>query len=84
MYIVIILIILLLLLVLLNMDKTDHYAPYLNNPYNPYDFYDPYFGVRHTRGMSYDLRGDVPIPMSYVGPFNVSERAPPINNVLQI
>lgn len=29
-----------------------------------------------TRNMSYDLRGDVPIPMSYVGPWNISSFAP--------
>lgn len=29
--------------------------------------------TRHTRNMSYDLRGDVPITPSYVGPWNNSD-----------
>jgi hypothetical protein len=28
--------------------------------------------TRHTRNMSYDLRGDVPIIPTYIGPFNSS------------
>lgn len=31
--------------------------------------------TRSTRNMSYDLRGDIPIPPSYVGPWNISSYA---------
>jgi len=36
-------------------------------------------GTRSTRNMSYDLRGDVPIPYHMIFPFNMSTRAPIIN-----
>lgn len=38
----------------------------------------PYWNIptRHTRGMSYDIRGDPPIGYSYVGPWNISSWAP--------
>lgn len=52
--------------------------------YNLSDLYEKY-GVdlmpemRSTRNMSYDLRGDVPIPYHMIMPFNMSTRMPIIN-----
>lgn len=32
--------------------------------------------TRSTRNMSYDLRGDIPIPQTYVGPWNIGTYNP--------
>jgi hypothetical protein len=53
-------------------------------------YYDPYINVgvgfnestRHTRNMSYDLRGDVPIPYMMNLPFNMPESIPIRNKTL--
>lgn len=76
--------------------KIDHYdttypsdfAPYQStNLYSGYmepDAYPPIWSspLRSTRGMSYDLRGDVPIPYYMNLPFNMSTRIPIRNKPL--
>ncbi len=67
------------------------YIPHLRYPYYfryPYSRYPLsndslwWNATRSTRNMSYDLRGDVPIPMTYVGPWNISSYAPVVNKSL--
>ena len=59
-----------------------YYPKYVN--YNDYTNYEQPFwnSTRHTRGMSYDLRGDVPIPYFMNLPFNITERVPIQNKTL--
>lgn len=47
-----------------------------------YPFWNSQLGT--TRGMSYDLRGDIPIPRSYVGPWNIGTRSPIVNRPLYL
>lgn len=71
-------------------DIENFYAGYIPYPYysNPYYFRYPFNrypwwnSTRSTRNMSYDLRGDVPIPRTYVGPWNNSSYAPIVNKPL--
>ena len=58
----------------------DYFGSYPPSNYFMYPFWNA--STRHTRNMSYDLRGDVPIPPSYVGPWNISENAPIQNKTL--
>jgi len=56
-------------------ERLDDYA------YVPDELSYPYYpfwnaSTRHTRNMSYDLRGDVPIPQHAWFPFNMSSYAP--------
>jgi len=70
----------------------ESYAPYISyysadgqdSPF--YDYYDthtdfPFWNTQlgSRRNMSYDLRGDIPIPYSYTGPWNNPSRFPIIN-----
>lgn len=57
-----------------NGENNYAYYPFMNTP-----FWNP---LRSTRGMSYDLRGDVPIPYFMNLPFNMSERIPIQNKTL--
>lgn len=50
--------------------------PYYDLPFNA--------GMRSTRGMSYDLRGDVPITQYPIGPWNVSSWSPVQNKPLYL
>ena len=56
------------------------YRPYGLNMYTHTDF--PFWNTQlgTTRNMSYDLRGDIPIPRQPVGPWLNSSRAAPIVN----
>ena len=55
------------------------YKPYgLNMFYNELPFWNMQVGT--TRNMSYDLRGDIPIPIGPVGPWLNSPRQAPIVN----
>ena len=54
------------------------YRPYGLNMYTEWLFWNTPEGS--TRNMSYDLRGDIPIPKTYVGPWLNSSRAGPIIN----
>ena len=59
--------------------------PYYNNPHYfryPYSRYPLRNITRSTRNMSYDLRGDVPISYTYVGPWNNSSLSPVVNKNL--
>ena len=51
---------------------------FYNAIYEGFIVLPPYWNIptRHTRGMSYDIRGDVPIPSYDVGPWNNSSWAP--------
>lgn len=40
--------------------------------------------TRSTRNMSYDIRGDIPIPKTYIGPWNISSYAPIYNRPLAL
>ena len=95
MYKLIILLIVLLLIIYMIYDvlhnpyKTyyDYFAPYPNpsispieNNYISYPIWN--LSSRSTRNMSYDLRGDVPIPYFVNMPFNMSERMPIQNKTL--
>ena len=93
MYKLLLLIILFLSIIFLLYDLTkgitrDNFSPY--NDENEYAYYPfkntleyPFWNpLRSTRGMSYDLRGDVPIPYLMNMPFNMSERIPIQNRTL--
>ena len=65
----------------------DYFAPYPYSYPSPTEndpIYYPIWNLpsRSTRNMSYDLRGDVPIPYVMNMPFNMSERAPIQNRTL--
>lgn len=78
--IIIITIIIIFILYFFSSPKIEYYVyipgetDELNYPYYPYWN----ASTRHTRNMSYDLRGDVPIPSSQqvLLPFNMSSYAP--------
>ena len=56
--------------------------PYYSNPHYfryPFSRYPFWNTTRSTTNMSYDLRGDVPLSYTYVGPWNNSELAPVVN-----
>lgn len=61
----------------------DYFNPYIPNNYAYYPYY-PFWNLstRHTRNMSYDLRGDVPIPYFMNLPFNMPENMPIENRTL--
>ena len=78
--------------------KREQYEAINEVPYNFYNnennnFYDPYMRTHtnfpfwntqlgSTRNMSYDLRGDVPIPYYMEVPFNMTTRIPIRNKPL--
>lgn len=49
----------------------------LNYHYPEYPFWN---STRQTTNMSYDVRGDIPIPKTFISIWNKSPRAPPIVN----
>lgn len=58
-------------------------SPYdYTNTYTHFPFWNMQLGSK--RGMSYDLRGDVPIPYYYQFPFNMSSRIPIRNKPLYL
>lgn len=59
--------------------KKDYFAPVYYND-NIFPFWNS--PLRSTRNMSYDLRGDVPIPYIMNVPFNMSSRIPIQNKSL--
>ena len=89
------LIILIILLQYLFTKRSDSFASIRNSPASVYydEYYDPAFDT-HTnfafwntqrgtkRGMSYDLRGDVPIGQRQIFPFNMSSTVPIVNKPL--
>lgn len=85
MYKYIIIIGLLIFLIVLYCNLTisqDGFVPYINN-YNYHNYYQLWNEpMRSTRNMSYDLRGDVPIPNYINMPWNMSERMPIQNRSL--
>jgi hypothetical protein len=60
-------------------NGVNNYMYYPNNIQIEYPFWN---STRSTRGMSYDLRGDVPIPYFMNLPFNMSSRIPIQNRTL--
>lgn len=65
--------------------KKDNFAPgyYDDNIFMSTHTNFPFWNSsRSTRNMSYDLRGDVPIPSIMIGPFNISSRIPIQNKSL--
>jgi len=54
------------------------YRPYGLNMYTNFPFWNTQIGT--TRNMSYDLRGDIPIPRGQTGPWLNSSREGPIMN----
>ena len=50
--------------------------------YTEYPFWNIQIGTK--RNMSYDLRGDIPIPMHYVGPWLNSPHIPIYNKPLYL
>jgi len=95
-----IIILLVLWLPFINKHNEHYNHGVIGFPYHQYNNkyeqqYDPYFDT-HTnfpfwnsqlgskRGMSYDLRGDVPIPYSMQFPFNMGTRTPIINKPLYL
>jgi hypothetical protein len=60
--------------------KNDYFAPVNYNDNIIFPFWNS--PLRSTRNMSYDLRGDVPIPYMMTGPFNMSSRMPIQNRSL--
>ncbi len=88
--ILLVLIFLLITFLLYSLTKTvtyDLFSPYISNNSN-YPYWDnessyPFWNSqRSTRNMSYDLRGDVPIPYFMNLPFNMSSRVPIQNKTL--
>ena len=55
--------------------KTDNYEPIYYTGYN-------WLPSPSTRNMSYDIRGDIPIPYYIDTPFNMSTRVPIMNKPL--
>jgi hypothetical protein len=86
---IIIFIVVIILFIRQYITKESFYSYYLPYPYSTYSRRYPYYGIwwqptRSTRGMSYDLRGDVPIPSTYIGPWNISSYAPIRNKPLAL
>jgi len=63
----------------INNDNNNFYDPYLATHTN-FPFWNTQMGS--TRNMSYDLRGDVPIPYYMNVPFNMGTRIPIRNRPL--
>jgi len=65
-------------------SNIENYLPYITDPYThtytDFPFWNTQIGS--TRNMSYDLRGDVPIPYHMWTPFNMSSRIPIQNKPL--
>ena len=90
--IVVLLIILLFVLLYTNINILEHYNEYdlgeydLDNYYlsqsTQFPFWNTQIGT--TRNMSYDLRGDIPIPRYNVGPWLNSSTTPIYNKPLYL
>ena len=67
-------------IVLLWTRRYDNYQQVYPVQYLEYPYWSS--PLRSTRGMSYDLRGDVPIGNMMVTPFNMTTRSPIMNKPL--
>lgn len=80
--IILLILILFIIFLQLNTKNYDHFAmAYSDSTYTDYPFWNVQLGSK--RNMSYDLRGDVPVPYyGWMFPFNASSRAPIYNKPL--
>ncbi len=84
MFLLILTIITILLLISLFCYERYKYYEYYIDLYDPKSIFDPIWDprllIQTKRNMSYDLRGDIPIPYTVVSPWNNSELNPIHNN----
>ncbi len=65
-------------------SNVENYLQYISDPYTHTYTNFPFWNTQigSTRNMSYDLRGDVPIPYQIIPPFNMSSIVPIQNKPL--
>ncbi len=82
-YVIIVGLLIFLIIIYCGLNKSqDMFVPYVGNG-NNIGYYQIWNQpLRSTRNMSYDLRGDVPIPYYINMPWNMSERMPIQNRTL--